>query len=615
MAEYLSKVSIETPVKNMRDFDLSCQHVTTQTFMRPSVAYAKEFFGSPSGTKIKLNLKTYSRLAPMLKPALGSVQIRNRAFFCAYRQCWPVFDEFLEQVPIPVSGGGSQIINAAPYFTLKDLTDIFTTPSYGYVSVVTTSPVDIQDLRSDAVSYVLTPAGRQAAKILEALGYLLPRTIHTSTPMNQSFAFLPLLAVCKTFIDWYFPAQYAHTGEFIAVDGICSRYFSYTASSTDLYNCLQVLQYVFYDNDYFTSQWDNPVSPSAGLVGFYNIADVTNDSPSSIQHVVNDRSLVTSPSANSVLPSNFTPFVGSVETSGVTSAARNAQGVFTQFVDTALKKVTNAVKRHQLVGARVIDRMLADFGLVTSYQQTKRSYYLGSQVFPVQISDVMSNSDTFQSGSGGVSGAVLGDYSGKGVAFDGNGNFEFETKEFGLFFVLNSIVPDVSYSRNVDRQCLHLTRLDFFNPNFDALGVMAVSQAEVNGYANGSTSNPFTNVFGFVPMYADYKMSFDRLTGDYTFGSRDGGLDSWLTYRNLGVFVSQHGVLGAHSLEFMRGSDAFQFCRLFYGYQGDEFDCFYIVHRINLKVTMAASPMYDTYQFDEEEGEKIMMQSNGARLN
>ena len=506
MAEYLSKVSIETPVKKMRDFDLSCQHVTTQTFMRPAVAYAKEFFGSPSGTKIKMNLKTYSRLAPMLKPALGSVQIRNRAFFCAYRQCWPVFDEFIEQVPIPVSGGGSQIINAAPYFALKDLLELFRDPLYGFSVILPNPTPNSHDFvySSDGHTefYQFTASGRQAYKILTSLGYQIPLSVSSATPASQLFAFLPLLAVAKTFIDWYFPSQYAHTGEFIAVDGICSRYFAYAASSTDLYNCLKVLQYVFYDNDYFTSQWDNPVSPSAGLVGNYRVADVTNNAYAisggntypTYQIVTNFSTTPGSPTNANNIPQNGTPYVGS----NYASAPNSASGVFTQFVDTALKKVTNAVKRHQLVGARVIDRMLSDFGLVTSFEQMKRAYYLGSQVFPVQISDVMSNSDTFQSGSSGVSGAVLGDYSGKGVAFDGDGNFEFETKEFGLFFVLNSIVPDVSYGRNVDRQCLHLTRLDFYNPNFDNLGVMAVSQAEVAGFATGTATDPFQSVFGFL---------------------------------------------------------------------------------------------------------------------
>lgn len=610
MAEYLSKVSVQTSVAKKRSYDLSCQHVTTQTFMRPRVAYAKEFFPSEGGTSIKLNLKTYARLAAMLKPTLGSIQIRNRVFFTPFRQVWPVFDEMLEQVPVAVSSGGSQIIPGVPYFVIKDWADLIFDPSFGLAIQAPPTVTNPDYINSNGDAYVLTADGRQFQNIMFALGYQLPTNFLGYVDSSKPYSFLPILALAKTFCDWYFPAQYAHTGEFIIVDGICQRNYQYQVTARDLWNTVRVLMYVFYDNDYYTSQWDTPVSPAPGVFGNVFISDITNNAvdlslQSTAQVVTNNPSLVGSPSSSVFLPNNGTPFVGG----NSSNASTVPSGVFTQFVDTALKKVTNAVMRHKLVGARVIDRMLVDYGVVTSYEQNKRAYYLGSQVFPVQISDVMSNSDTRLTST--FKGEALGEYAGKGIAYDGDGNFEFDTKEFGMLFVINSVVPDVGIVNNVDRQCLHISRLDFFNPNYDGLGVMAVSYSEVYGLSNGS----FDNVFGFLPQYSDYKCGFDRLTGLYAFPSQRGGLDSWLTLRSLVPYMAQHSGATAHTIDFMRGSDAYQFCRLFYGYKNEEFDCIYLVHRINLKASMCCKPMYDTYEFDEDEGNKIMMEANGARLN
>lgn len=601
MAEYLNKVTIQTPTKKLRDFDLSCQHLTTQTFMRPSIAYAKEFFGSKDqGTKIKLNLKTYSRMEPMLRPVLGSMQIRNRVFFVPFRQVWQSFNNFLVDSPVARSTGGAEIPSNVPFFKLSNLASVIID---NYTVPHTASVGEPDFLGVNNAPLDLTADGRQAVKILNALGYQLPWHLDAKQYpdlVTYTYSFLPLLCAAKVFIDWYYPAEYAHSGEYINIDGILQRYDSYEASYQDIWSCLSVLQFVFYDNDYFTAQWDTPVSPAPGTFSSMSIDDITYSgflySDVNYPRVSNDQN---SPNGTALASISLSPTPG------------GNYYQFSQFLIDSLKSVTNYQKRHQLVGSRVIDRMLADFGVVTKWEQLKRSYYIGSQVFPVQISDVMSNSDTLSGEGSEVQGAQLGQYAGKGIAFDGDGNFEFETNEFGMFLVFNSVVPDVTYIYQVDRQVLHKTRLDFYSPEFDGLGVQAISKGEVRFNLTDSKE-----VFGFLPMYSDYKSGFDRVTGSYVIRSQMLGLQPWSTYRSLqGMLDANQGSLPSHSIEFNRGSDAAQYCRLFYGYNGEEFDVFYMVHRINIKVSMGASPMYDTYQFDEPEGDVISMQANGAQLS
>lgn len=603
MAKFLENVSIQTPTKKLRDFDLSCQHLTTQGFMRPAIVYANEF--TPR-TKIKCNLKSYARMAPLFRPMMGSVKVRNRAFFVPFRTVWDSFNNFIVEAPEQSSGGGVSVVQQVPYFTLSTLCSVLNSVDFGYAIRFPSGESHhnafyawSNGVVDTNATLIITDLGKQVFKILVALGY--PNTLNHITQSegdnrDNRLSFLPLLCAAKVAIDWYYPPQYAHSGEFANIEGICARHGFYEATIQDVWSCLKVLEYVYYDADYFTSAWDSPVAPAVGTFdSSVSIPDVTNNSAIPML-VVNDPHLVGTPTNSSAVPTNGTPFVGGSGSNGTVVAG----GVLTQYVVDALKALTNAQKRHQLVGARVLERYLADFGVVLSDAKMRRSSYIGSQVFPIQIQDVMSNADT--------SGAPLGDYAGKGLAFDGSGDFEFDTDEFGYFLIFNSVVPDVSYVGGVRRQVLHRTRLDFYNPEYDALGTQPLYSSELVETA-ASMYGYSTRVFGFSPRYAEYKVGLDRLSGDFLLGDYNGGLLGFSMYRGVPYNVT-------HSIGFLRGDDNVQYGRVFYGYNGkDDIDYFYFVHRINLKAVMGASPMYDTYQFDEPEGDDIKLKANGVMLN
>lgn len=571
MASYLDKVSIQTPTKKMRDFDLSCQQLTTQFFMRPNIAYAKEF----PQAKIKCNLKSYARMQPLYKPVLGSVQVHNRAFFVPFRVVWDPWSSFIVNAPYNTPGL-TQILNMVP--TVYEGAFVLFFLQNGFLTQVSQgSPFDVT---FNGNFYEFDYRGRHYYKILRQLGYglnfSLRDVIETSGMM---FSALPLLCYAKLFLDWYFPSQYAHSGISAGVEGMFNRNFRYDLTVADLNILLPFTAWCYYRNDYFVSAWDNPVSPSDGSwLDDIVFPDIT------LPDGLSDVNL----------------FNGSL---GDGTPVLSFKSSFSQYGVDSLKALTNYVKRHQLVGARVLDRYLADFGVALTAEKLRRSVYVGSQSFPIQFQDVMSNADTED--------APLGEYAGKGVAYGGDGNFVYDTDEFGMFIIVNSVEPDVAYYQGIDRNTLHLRPFEFLNQQYESLGTQPVLKAELNypiDNRDGMVSEE--DLFGFLPRYSEYKVGRDLVTGLFSLPDTNRGMLGWSTVRQVAVG-------GSHDIDFMRGDDAWQYARIFYGDVNspeDERDKFIFVHRVNLKAAMRAMPMYDTYDFDEPEGETIKMQANGVQL-
>ena len=583
MAKFVDKVEIQTPVVRYRNFDLSCQQLTSQFFMRTGVVYAKEFV---KGSKIRMNLKTYVRMQPLVKPVLGSVQIHNRAFFVPFRYVWEPYEAFLTQAPYN-NDDGTQILTSVPYVWIEDLF----APVLSNSTVLGESPdySGPYDLFVDGTYYELNYKGRHYYKILRQLGYGYVDTVkHTF-----SVSALPLLCYAKVFMDYYFPSQFAHTGAYAFIDGFFNRHYVYNLAVSEVEQILECCRCTFYGNDYFVSAWETPVSPVGGTFDpNVVIPDVTNP--------YFDGTVI--PRSDVMLMSNGTPAVRGYSSSGTPSSYPQ---YFTQYIDSSLKALTNYVTRHRLVGARVFDRYLADYGIALDDEILRRSYYLGTQSFPIQFQDVMSNADTISESELGVTGAQLGDYSGKGVAYDGQGNFAYDTNLNGYFIVINDVTPDIAYYQGIDRNVMHLTHMQFFQDEFQRLGTQPVYSIEAN-----VSSSHVSDLFGFTQIYSEYKFGRDSLTGVFELGTKNVGLMSWSTARVLPRTP-------VHSFNFMRGDDSWQYARIFYGqYDGpeSELDKFFMVHRCNVKASMQMLPMYDTYDFDEEEGEKLMMQANGTQF-
>lgn len=657
MASFLDKFKIKTAVDKVTELDLSCQHVTTADWMQLSPVYIKEMV---PGESISIKQSTFTRMAPMVVPTLGRGSIHNRAFFVPMRTIFPRWDEFITRTDGPVVASptvNAAMVNEVPY-TYNDiivrtfLGQSTTTFSYADSDFVKTiaSPVDdakkaAADLcvkvwynASPATStdyyYNLTPRGRMMLKILQSLGYsivwdytsnLIDNTTHVAKPSTDcKYSLMPLFGFVKLFVDWYWPAQYVNTSSYNKLSSYCT-YNGYSQSNNGWMLAYQLINDLFhelsvsgqrnvgvavaYDSDYFVSAFDNFDGTSFQLPNTVN--NITVDLGISESSNISSQQVQSGPGAYNTKAPVLVEDSGSSDVSHITQYGLNM-----------LRALTDYVKRHQLVGARVLDRFYARFGISLDSDKLSRSQYIGSQNIPLQFGDVMSHTDT-------PSGTPLGGYAGKGLGY-GEDTFEYKAEDYGFIIICNSFVPKIGYYQGLNRHVLHNSPLDFYTPEFDQLGNQAISAMEL--YTVGENDARSTSgeqrvddmkvpalksqIFGYTPRYSEYKVGFDRLTGDFRLNSKSTAGDTsnaWHLFRDVTGLGWDDPSFIVHTHDFVKGMDAKQYDRLFYN-TTDEADKFYVIHDFNVISKSPMHSLYDTYEF-ESNGKSVIADVNGVKTN
>lgn len=621
MADFLNRFRLKTATDSRSRMSFDEQHVTTSDFFHLSPVYFRHLV--PDST-FNCNAMCFSRMSPLVVPTFGRGTINLRAFFVPYSYVWRGWSDFITNSPhINSSNTNVGFASTCPIFYMDDLVDAFfnrsnivkftqSVPSgsdakYDFLLTVSDHATGVEDELIPGM-YKLTPVGKRAYKILQSLGYqLFP---HFEGNQNMVFSALPLLCYCRVFLDWYRPADYVGSNDFYnQLEALLNRDSNSSTSLNIGGYLLDILAYCsnsFYESDYFNSAWDNPNGPNSGL---YSSATVTDTSVLGNSSGYTTSSIVTNANGNSptpVLRSNL----NAVTPSNIT-----------QNILDSLKRLTQYFKRNQLAGARASERLKARFGNQLSYDEQRRSHYLGSQQIELQIGDVVSTTEN--------SSVSLGDYAGRGVGV-GNETFTCHTgADYGMFVILSSIVPRTGYSQGFDRSTMDLSRFDFWSPEFDALGSQAIAKGELfiptdhtDTYQNGDVFQ--SGIFGFTPRYAHLKVSRDRLSGDFTQNARNTGLSSWHLFRQFD-FVQPSEIV--HSESFLNGLDYgselpvvgndyanSQFDRIFTLING-EFDHFYMFYQFKSTLMSPMKNLYDVFEFEDEKGKSVTLDTNGGSVN
>lgn len=594
MANFLDKFKITTAWESKRHTkDLSCEHITTSNFMELAPVY---YHNTIPKEKLEIDFRAFARLAPMPVPTFGRANMNIRAFFVPFRTIMADWNDFITDA-IHAYPDGTHVIpstvrrvkNSTLVNVLIDASDSVNPESvqWDFKVVGNTSADEF---------YKLRPYSRSYLKVLESLGYHLNFNLSLSATQETYFSALPLLAYAKVIADWYFPSQYAgNISEWYSLDKVLTRQVNGDElTKNEVYNILGQA-WVNYDSDYFVSAFDTPAGPPQTEASDFSIADPSS-TPGSTMTVESH-------------PQN--EYYGSERAN--TAYWPNDNGLLTQYAVEALHRLSDYLKRHQLAGARALDRYLARFGVNLAAEKMNRSIYLGSHKIPLMTGDVMATSDTLSSSGG----SRVGDYAGKGFLVGQDGHFAFETDEYGLFIICSSIVPEVGYFQGVDRHNLHQTRLDFLTPEFDGMGTRAIAKCEayLSMDATDQDRRNMSEIFGFTPQYSEYKVGRDFLTGDYRLRSLNAAGDSseaWHLFRDL----SELQYNPVHNLSFVNGRvDANQYDRIFYNTDRTA-DKFYLHYFFGVKSTSNALPLYDEYDFHNEgEAEKRVMDVNGVKMN
>lgn len=572
------KVNVKTSIpKKFARFDLSCNHVTTQKFMSSRPVYYRQLVPDQS---IKLNMETLCRMEAMPVPTFGKCDIISRAFFVPFRTVFPAWNDFHVQTLHSYSDGNSGFQNMVPYITQKELSKFIKLHS-------TQSDSSHYDFKQGQVYWLIDADFRPVYCTLVALGYNILCDDNEDVGGVRLSA-LNLLCYLRVMCDWYYPSQFATSQEINILQEVfksdlyadrVGKQFTYQ----DLENWLPLFNVCAYDNDYFTSAWENPLAPISGTTPQQNIQDNT-------------------------VPQVNAPIVQSHSSLGTPKIEVHERMQLTDHALNLLRRMTSYMRRFNLVGSRAIDRFYALFGINLAPEKLNRSVYIDSFTQNIDVFDVMSNAD---SGN-----AQLGDYAGKGFSYGRGLSIDYKTDEYGIILIINSIIPRVGYVDGYDRDIRQLNALDFFNGTYDSCGVRAIEKGELCTRDKNFQSFAFEDlvtIFGFTPQYSEYKFANDKMSGNFKLNSERASLGSasWHLMRRMNVTDFSDLV---HSLNFVLGKDASQYQRIFYSTQ--DLDNFTLIHHFNVDSVAPMKSLYDSLDFEHEaDNQSVTMDNNGPKMN
>lgn len=584
------KTKVAVGLNSHSHLDLSHDHITSSNFMDLQPVCYRHMIPNE---KLSVQANAFARLAPLAVPTYGRARLNMRAFFVPFRTVMPRFTEFITDTVaskfVSNTSPSVGIVASTPIIQASTIVSAFNNGVIVYENgtypLTEAGTSSTYDYVSGGNYYRFTVMGRRLYKVLLSLGY----EIIPAKKSDIIFSALGLLCYLRIFFDWYSVSQYMDTSTYqrfaswFTYDDPNSRF---EMSSSDLIALASYVLRVAYDGDYFTSAWDNPVAPNSGLYSSFLLPDIS----------VGAGVVTQSP--------NGTPVVQG--SSSVTDVSQ-----LSQYSIDALKALTDYMKRHQLAGARQIDRYLADFGINLDADKLDRSTYLGLSSMDIKIGDVMSHANT----STDPNESNLGDYAGQGI-INGGKRFDFTTSEFGMFIIVSSILPSGGYYQGFDRNNLHTTKDQFFLPDFDALGVQSIAKGELYVSPNevfvGDGS--YSETFGYISRYAEYKAPRNFVTGDIRVKSALVGGDSWHMMREFDDLSFDESLANVvHSLPFCLGRDASQYNRIF-NYKSDDKDKFYIVYHFDIGAYSPCKSLFDTYEF-ENQNKEITMDANGVKMN
>lgn len=572
-----NKAQISVGVNPIHSFDLQAPHLTSTGIMELRVALCKEF--GPRN-EMEVNMPYFSRCLPLHSPVMGQMNFNVRGFWVRHASIWRPFYSFKTDSPNIMYGNSSIIESSVPDFDWIDVM-LGLINTYGQTGSASHYDLVYQDSNHNDVYVIYSPHLATIVAITEALGYHWHSFDYDD---SELLSFMPILGLLRIFLDWYYPSQYAGlTADYVKMYSFLTAITSYTITPGDAVFILDHITEVYYDNDYWCNVWDKPDSPSTGAFSTYSLVDIASNN---IKTVTDNNGAVSVEQSLGTVKTTMTPY-----TYGNMMA------------------LASYMKRHQISGARSLDRWLADFGLAIRADKLDRSVYLGSDIKPFKFGDVMSNADTQY--------APLGGYAGKGLCASSQDGFKFDvdTKEdFGFLFVLYSVVPSGQTCQGFDRQVKHLSRLSFYDGNFDGKGTQAVAADEVYSSVMGMKSLA-TVVFGYEQRYAEWKRLLPKMTGNFARYSLQSEFAPWHCVRLLddASFLGDRNNV-KHSLRYLEAFDKDQYFRLFNA--NKYIEPIEVIFWFDIKLKAPMLPLYEDYVFhDDDAKQKIVVDVNGVKMN
>ena len=505
------------PQKN--GFDLSYRNIMTANVGQLIPCMVKDVLPSD---KFSINLSWFSRTAPLNTCAYTRIREHVDCFFVPYRLLWRYSD-------LLFTGTGS-LQSAFQFLPSQNNSPsgLSVTPPCFLPSTV--SKLCKANVPSSGLSpYITSDDGGLnrnlgTIKLLDALGYgdfsFLLNSSSSTYPVVYLNAFR-LLAYQKIYSDFYRNEQweeskptnfnvdyFAPTSSHVevlhlVVDDIVSKPLSPT--TYDNYNNNPfTLRYANYPKDLFTGVLP---SPQFGGTSYADVQVTSADND--LYFTVNSNSSGTN---NLVIDSQEVKVNGNVDTP-IEVALKDV------FSSDSLNSIRGQLSILELRRAQALQRwqeitnchkksykaqLEAHYDVNVSDERSDMVKYLGGNVQDLNINEVV-NTNLVESNPtiGGT---------GQG---DGSTNIKFTVPEHGIIMAIYYAEPILEYSSTIDPFNLKTENEDFFVPEFDKLGMQPLSI--YNFTSNKSVIDSYKSVnkhefLGYVPRYAEYKTSVDRVS-------------------------------------------------------------------------------------------------------
>ncbi len=165
-------------------------------------------------------------------------------------------------------------------------------------------------------------------------------------------------------------------------------------------------------------------------------------------------------------------------------------------------------------GTRYIELLKAHFGVTSPDARLQRPEYLGGNRLPININQVVQNSETAETPQGNVAG-----YS---VTTDTHSDFTKSFVEHGYIIGVAVARYTHTYQQGLQRFWSRKDRFDYYWPVLANIGEQPVLNKEI--YAQGNATDD--EVFGYQEAWADYRYKPSIVTGEMR-SQYDMSLDSW----------------------------------------------------------------------------------------
>ena len=482
--------------------------ITTNDFGFCLPIFAREVI---PGDQWHLDISSFLRLSPLSVPTYASIRQTVRAFYVRFSSVWLPWNDFYAGRPY-VNNGVSYNFDSVPQIQNSQLVDFFVKNSTEVKTGIPDFDAIVRVSSEDTVikGFRFKDDYRRMYSLLLNLGYKINWVIYS--PNNQyvsddsSFSLLPILCYLRAYYDYYLPSRYTNTSSLRKI------FDKVMYDAEDLKTILGFVRdtlYCNFDTDYFSASWLNPNTPlTQNEFKQYSFPDVS----------LYPTSDATVNSGNNDTPVLLTP-------------SSDSQTALTQDSLNILNAAYNWIVRRGLAGQRYFEQIFAQYGIKLPNILTRRCEFLGSTTSSVMIQDVTSTAST----QIGDTVTALGDYAGKGHAASQGSNITLDANDYGMIICIHNIIPDGGYVQGRNREVMHLSREDYFQPEFDCVGMQAVRNDELFAMGNSGAEIPSKHqpngVFGFLPRYSEYRRPYDNLSGDFVIPSRNTGLSSYHSFR------------------------------------------------------------------------------------